>query len=65
MHYVVDEPAAYSSPLTARGLTALVPDLGAHDVYLCGPPGMARAAIEALREAGVPARRIHHESFAF
>ncbi|WP_406183784.1 ferric reductase-like transmembrane domain-containing protein [Streptomyces sp. NBC_01006] len=65
VHYVVDEPAAYSSPLTARGLAALVPDLAAHDVYLCGPPGMARAAIQALREAGVPARRIHHESFAF
>ncbi|MCC0096986.1 ferredoxin reductase family protein [Streptomyces flavotricini] len=65
VHYVVDEPAAHSSPLTARGLTTLVPDLAAHDVYLCGPPGMARAAIQALREAGVPARRIHHESFAF
>lgn len=65
VHYVVDEPAGYSSPLTARGLSALVPDLAAHDVYLCGPPGMARAAIAALRAAGVPARRIHHESFAF
>lgn len=65
VHYVIDEPAACSSPLTARGLTTLVPDLAAHDVYLCGPPGMARAAIQALREAGVPARRIHHESFAF
>lgn len=42
-----------------------MPDLAAHDVYLCGPPGMAQAAIHALREAGVPARRIHHESFAF
>ncbi|MFJ9680999.1 ferric reductase-like transmembrane domain-containing protein [Streptomyces sp. NPDC101194] len=65
VHYVVDEPTEYSSPLTARGLSALVPDLAAHDVYLCGPPGMTRAAIQALREAGVPARRIHHESFAF
>ncbi|MEU6013835.1 ferredoxin reductase family protein [Streptomyces sp. NPDC047515] len=65
VHYVVDEPAGYSSPLTAQGLSALVPDLAAHDVYLCGPPGMTRAAIQALREAGVPARRIHHESFAF
>ncbi|MDW8804559.1 ferredoxin reductase family protein [Streptomyces scabiei] len=65
VHYVVDEPAGYSSPLTAGALSALVPDLGAHDVYLCGPPGMAGAAIEALREAGVPARRIHHESFVF
>ncbi|MCL7379947.1 ferric reductase-like transmembrane domain-containing protein [Streptomyces sp. 35G-GA-8] len=65
VHYIVDEPAEFSSPLTARGLSALVPDLAAHDVYLCGPPGMAQAAIQALRDAGVPARRIHHESFAF
>lgn len=42
-----------------------MPDLAAHDVYLCGPPGMTEAAIRALREAGVPGRRIHHESFAF
>ncbi|MFF3396029.1 ferric reductase-like transmembrane domain-containing protein [Streptomyces sp. NPDC002669] len=65
VHYVVDEPAERSAPLTARSLSALVPDLAAHDVYLCGPPGMTGAAIGALREAGVPARRIHHESFAF
>ncbi|MFE7565664.1 ferric reductase-like transmembrane domain-containing protein [Streptomyces sp. NPDC057539] len=65
VHYIVDEPAGFSSPLTARGLSALVPELAAHDVYLCGPPGMAQAAIQALRDAGVPARRIHHESFAF
>lgn len=46
-------------------MSTLVPDLAAHDVYLCGPLGMTEAAIGALREAGVPARRIHHESFAF
>ncbi|MFB7313402.1 ferric reductase-like transmembrane domain-containing protein [Streptomyces sp. NPDC056192] len=65
VHYVVDGPAGRSSPLNAQGLTALMPDLATHDVYLCGPPGMTRAAIHALREVGVPARRIHHESFAF
>lgn len=65
VHYIVDEPAGYSSPLTAQALSPLVPDLAAHDVYLCGPPGMTEAAVRALREAGVPARRIHHESFAF
>lgn len=65
VHYIVDEPAGHSPPLTARALSTLVPDLAAHDVYLCGPPGMTEAAISALREAGVPARRIHHESFAF
>ncbi|MBV2353369.1 ferric reductase-like transmembrane domain-containing protein [Streptomyces sp. J2-1] len=65
VRYVVDEPAAHSSPLTAHALNALVPDLAAHDVYLCGPPGMTQAALTALRDAGVPSRRIHHESFAF
>ncbi|MFE9817009.1 ferric reductase-like transmembrane domain-containing protein [Streptomyces sp. NBC_00236] len=65
VHYLVDEPAERPSPLTAAGLSALVPDLASHDVYVCGPPGMTQTAKIALREAGVPARRIHHESFAF
>jgi ferredoxin-NADP reductase len=65
VHYVVDEPVEYSSPLTARALASLVPDIDERDVYLCGPPGMTAAATSALRRAGVPCRRIHHESFAF
>ncbi|WP_411115171.1 ferric reductase-like transmembrane domain-containing protein [Streptomyces sp. 029-5] len=65
VHYIVDEPAGYSSPLTARALSRLVPDLAAHEVYLCGPPGMTAAATRALRGAGVPRRHIHHESFEF
>ncbi|MER5730670.1 ferredoxin reductase family protein [Streptomyces sp. NPDC002138] len=65
VHYVLDDPAGHRSPLTAAALHALVPDLAAHDVYLCGPPGMTGAAVRALRDAGVPGRRIHHESFAF
>ncbi|MGR3939018.1 ferredoxin reductase family protein [Streptomyces sp. BRA346] len=65
VHYVVDEPAAYSSPLTPEALRGLVPDLAERDVYLCGPPGMTEAAVTALRGAGVPRRHIHHESFSF
>ncbi|WP_405801539.1 ferric reductase-like transmembrane domain-containing protein [Streptomyces sp. NBC_01506] len=65
VHYVVDDPPRFFSPLTSRGLAALVPDLAAHDVYLCGPPPMADAAVRALRGAGVPGHRIHHESFVF
>ncbi|MFF2384511.1 ferric reductase-like transmembrane domain-containing protein [Streptomyces sp. NPDC058108] len=65
IHYVVDHPPGSSSSLTAQSLSSLIPDLAAHDVYLCGPPGMTQAATEALRDAGVPSRRIHHESFAF
>ncbi|MFI1200099.1 ferredoxin reductase family protein (plasmid) [Streptomyces sp. BHT-5-2] len=65
VHYSVDEPAGHSTPLTARALKHLIPDLAEHEVYLCGPPGMTVAAGHALRGAGVPRHRIHHESFAF
>jgi predicted ferric reductase len=51
-------------PLSAASLTAALPDLAQHDVYLCGPDGMTSAATRALSQAGVPKRRIHHESFA-
>ncbi|MFF7340804.1 ferric reductase-like transmembrane domain-containing protein [Streptomyces sp. NPDC008163] len=66
VHYVVDDgPSGSARTFSAAGLNALVSDLAAHDVYLCGPDGMTQAAVVALRQAGVPGRRIHHESFAF
>ncbi len=52
-------------PLTAGQLNHMVPALHRHDVYVCGPAGMTSSAIAALRAAGVPRRRIHHESFEF
>ncbi|GHH75258.1 ferric reductase [Streptomyces sulfonofaciens] len=64
VHYAVDEPAGHGLPMTARALRRLVPDIAGREVYLCGPPGMTDAARRALRGAGVPRRRIHHESFA-
>ncbi len=52
-------------PLSARALASNVPELKRHDVYLCGPAGMAATVRHALRKAGVPGRQIHHESFEF
>jgi predicted ferric reductase len=52
-------------PLSAEALTATVPDLREHDVYICGPDRMTAAVIRALRTARVPRGRIHHESFEF
>lgn len=49
--------------LTADSLREAVADIAEHDVYLCGPPAMARDLYGELRAAGVPDRRIHHESF--
>jgi predicted ferric reductase len=66
VHYLLgsrDRLAA--DPLSAGQLNHLVPGLHRHDVYLCGPPGMTSSAIAALRAAGVPRRRIHHENFEF
>ncbi|WP_344567043.1 ferredoxin reductase family protein [Streptomyces axinellae] len=65
VHYSVSHPGGHALPLTSQTLTGQVPDIAERDVYLCGPPGMTEAATSALREAGVPRGRIHHESFAF
>ena len=52
-------------PLSAAALTANLPDLADHDVYVCGPEPMTAAVTSALRAAKVPRRQIHHESFEF
>ncbi|MGW2426283.1 ferredoxin reductase family protein [Streptomyces sp. NPDC001709] len=61
--YALNGPRGERPPLTAQSLSATFPGLAGHDVYICGPHGFARDVYEALRAAGVPDRRIHHESF--
>jgi predicted ferric reductase len=64
VHYVVGRRSELGrDPLSAGMLRTHVPYLADHDVYVCGPDGMTSSAIAALREAGVPRRQIHHESF--
>jgi predicted ferric reductase len=52
-------------PLHAGELLKRIPGLPQHDVYVCGPAGMAQAVTRELRDAGVRRGRIHHESFEF
>ncbi|MFE7764356.1 globin domain-containing protein [Streptomyces sp. NPDC057438] len=33
-----------------------------YDAYLSGPPGMIRSGVDALKDAGIPADRIRHDS---
>ncbi|MGW2959738.1 ferredoxin reductase family protein [Streptomyces sp. NPDC001220] len=61
--YALNGPQGERPALTAQALRAAVPGLAGHDVYLCGPHGFAEELYGALRAAGVPDRRIHHESF--
>ncbi len=66
VHYVVGSRAELGAdPLTAPVLRSLVPGLHKQEVYVCGPAGMAESAVSALLAAGVPRRRIYHESFEF
>ena len=47
-----------------RNLIALVPDIAERDVYVCGPPAMTSAVLEALRALKVPAAQVHAERFS-
>jgi predicted ferric reductase len=51
--------------LDADALREIVPDVRHLDVYLCGPDSLSRRLVSELERAGVPARRIHLESFTF
>ncbi|MGW2522683.1 ferredoxin reductase family protein [Streptomyces sp. NPDC001617] len=61
--YALNGPDGRRPDLSARSLRATIPDIAGHDVYICGPHGFARELYEELCAAGVPDRRIHHESF--
>jgi ferredoxin-NADP reductase len=66
LHYVIGARADLGyDPLAAEPLQRLVPGLHRHVAYVCGPSGMTQTAIASLRSAGMPGRRIHHESFDF
>ena len=51
--------------ITAATLARSMPDLAERDVFVCGPDAFTATIAAECRAAGVPASRIHHESFAF
>lgn len=64
LHYVVGDHRD-GALLSPEHLQALVPDIAARDVYVCGPPGMTEATRAALDRSGVPRRHVVTERFAF
>ena len=66
VEYVVGDHAAPGGDrlLDPEHLHELVPDIAEREVYLCGPPAMARAIERSVRKARVPRRQIHVERFA-
>ena len=51
--------------ITAGTLRRALPDIADRDVFVCGPDEFTTSIATECRAAGVPARRIHSESFAF
>ncbi len=66
VHFLVGDHATPEGArlLAPESLRELVPDLAERDVFVCGPPGMADAAVRNVRAAGVSRRHIHVERFA-
>ncbi|MEN3304171.1 MAG: hypothetical protein V7603_373 [Micromonosporaceae bacterium] len=48
-----------------RALLRMVPDIAAHDVFICGPEDWMSAAAESVYRAGVPQEQIHLEYFSW
>jgi ferredoxin-NADP reductase/DMSO/TMAO reductase YedYZ heme-binding membrane subunit len=64
LHYLIGSRAELGyDPLGSEYLEQVVPGLHRYEAYICGPPGMTQAVVASLLAAGVPRRRIHHESF--
>ena len=61
--YLVGTLEEHPDWLGPQHLMKLLPDIKAHDVYLCGPPGMMAKVEDSLDRLGVPRRQIHTEKF--
>jgi len=63
VHYLVGDPTKFS--MSSQELLELVPHMAEADVYLCGPPGLARIVRHSVEAVGVPSNKFHHEVFCF
>lgn len=62
---VADRAADGIADDDAAALRTLVPDLGQHDIFVCGPSAWTAAVRRAARHNGVRREQIHTETFAW
>jgi predicted ferric reductase len=67
IHYIVGDRRVSGNEhlMSVQHLRELVPDILQREIYLCGPPAMMRAIRSQAERAGVPARHIHSDEFAY
>jgi predicted ferric reductase len=66
VHFVLGDHrvAGNERLMSPEHLRELIPDITQRDVYVCGPAALATMLEQNVRDAGVPASRIHFERFA-
>jgi ferredoxin-NADP reductase len=52
-------------PMTPKELLKLIPHIKECDVFVCGPPGLAKLVRHTVESLGVKSRKFHHEAFSF
>jgi predicted ferric reductase len=63
LHLLTGRTGTGYQPFAPERLLALVPDITARDVYVCGPNAMTTSVLHSLRRLRVPSRQVHAERF--
>jgi predicted ferric reductase len=63
LHYLVGIPEKF--PMTPKELLKLIPHIKECDVFVCGPPGLAKLVRHSVESLGVESRKFHNEAFSF
>lgn len=63
LHLLTGRTGSDHQPFAPDRMLALVPDITARDVYVCGPEAMTSAVLDSLRRLRVPGRQVHAERF--
>jgi predicted ferric reductase len=63
LHLLTGRTGSDNQPFAPDRMLALVPDITARDVYVCGPEAMTSSVLDSLRRLRVPRRQVHAERF--
>ena len=63
LHYLVGIPEKF--PMTPKDLLKLIPHIKECDVFVCGPPGLAKLVRHSVESLGVKSSKFHNEEFSF
>jgi ferredoxin-NADP reductase len=63
VHYLIGPPQEF--PMSPAQLRELIPHIAECEVFVCGPPGLAKIVRHSAEALGVKSSNFHNEAFAF